>query len=187
MWYNQTNCFIDTFARILYIWFWNIEQYLWPGVGVVHSLCLCREWDVWGRSNTNPFRADFLSITYRDDVIKWKYYRVTGHVRGIHRSLVNSPHKGQWRGALMFSLICAWINGWINNREAGDLRRHRDHYNVTVMWRRRCNDFLVSLGLNHIWELIDCFGCGWLLFHSNYTLWLGDIIWHLDAVASSPI
>ena len=43
---------------------------------------------------------------------------------------VNSPHKGQWRGALKFSLICAWINGWLNNREAGDLRRHRAHYDV---------------------------------------------------------
>ena len=46
---------------------------------------------------------------------------------------VNSPHKGQWRGALMFSLICARINGWVNNREAGDLRRHRAHYDVVVM------------------------------------------------------
>ena len=35
-------------------------------------------------------------------------------VRGINRSLVNSPHKGQLRGASMFSLICAWINGWVN-------------------------------------------------------------------------
>ena len=42
-------------------------------------------------------------------------------VWGIHWSLVNSPHKGQWRGALVFSLICAWLNGWVNNREAGDL------------------------------------------------------------------
>ena len=42
-----------------------------------------------------------------------------------------SPHKGQWRGALMFSLICA--NDWVNNGEAGDLRRHRSHYDVTVM------------------------------------------------------
>ena len=41
--------------------------------------------------------------------------------------------KGQWRAALMFSLICAWINGWVNNREAGDLRRHRAHYDVTVI------------------------------------------------------
>ena len=48
-------------------------------------------------------------------------------------SPVNSPHKGQWRGALMFSLICAWINGWVNNREAGYLRRHRTHYDVIVM------------------------------------------------------
>ena len=48
-------------------------------------------------------------------------FRVTGPLCG-HRSPVNSPHKGQWRGALMFSLICAWINGWVNNREAGDLR-----------------------------------------------------------------
>ena len=39
-----------------------------------------------------------------------------------------SPHKGQWRGALMFSLVCAWINGWVNNREPGDLRRHHTHY-----------------------------------------------------------
>ena len=56
-------------------------------------------------------------------------------VRGIHRSPVNSPHKGQWRGALMFSLIYAWLNGEVNNREAGDLRRHRAHYDVTVMFR----------------------------------------------------
>ena len=49
--------------------------------------------------------------------------------------LVNSPHKGQWRGALMFSLICARINDWVNNREAGDLRRYRGHYDVIVMIR----------------------------------------------------
>ena len=46
-------------------------------------------------------------------------------------SPVNSPHKGQWRRALMFSLT--WINGWVNNRETGDLRRHRAHYDVIVM------------------------------------------------------
>ena len=36
-------------------------------------------------------------------------------VQGIHWSPVNSLHKGQWRGALMFSLICAWINDLLNN------------------------------------------------------------------------
>ena len=69
-----------------------------------------------------------------DDVIKWKHFlRYWPFVRGIHRLPVNSPHKGQWRGALMFSLICAWINDWVNNREAGDLRRRRAHYDVIVM------------------------------------------------------
>ena len=64
----------------------------------------------------------------------WKHFgRYWCFVQGIHRSPVNSHHKGQWRGALMFSLICAWINGWVNNREAGDLRRHRAHYDVIVM------------------------------------------------------
>ena len=55
-------------------------------------------------------------------------------VWGIHPSPVNSPHKGQWHGALMFSLICVWINGWVNNRGAGDLRHHRTHYDVIVMY-----------------------------------------------------
>ena len=69
-----------------------------------------------------------------DDVIKWKHFpRNWPFMRGIHRSPVNSPHKGQWRGALMFSLICVRINGWVNNREAGDLRRYRSHYDVIVM------------------------------------------------------
>ena len=48
-------------------------------------------------------------------------------------SPVNSPHKGQWRGTLMFSLIYAWISDWVNNHVSGDLRRHRAHYDVNVM------------------------------------------------------
>ena len=56
---------------------------------------------------------------------------------GIHRSSVNSLHlhKGQWRRALIFSLISAWINIWVNNREAGDLTRYGAHYDVIVMCR----------------------------------------------------
>ena len=69
-----------------------------------------------------------------DDVIKWKHFpRNWPFVRGIHRGPVNSPHKGQWRGALMFSFICVWINNWVNNREADDLRRYSAHYDVIVM------------------------------------------------------
>ena len=46
---------------------------------------------------------------------------------------VNSPRKGPWRGALTFSFVSAWINGWVNNGEAGDLRSKRAHYDIIVM------------------------------------------------------
>ena len=63
-----------------------------------------------------------------DDVIKWRHFpRCWPFVQGIDRSPVNSPHKGQYRGAFMFSFI------WVNNHEAGELGRHRAHYDVTVM------------------------------------------------------
>ena len=57
-------------------------------------------------------------LALHEDVIKWKPSLVTG----------------LWRGALMFSLISAWTNGWVNNRNAGGLRRYRAHYDVIVMW-----------------------------------------------------
>ena len=70
-----------------------------------------------------------------DDVIEWKHFpRYWPFVRGIHRSPVNSPHKGQWRGALTFSLVCAWINAWVNSRALGDFRCHRTHYEVIIMF-----------------------------------------------------
>ena len=74
------------------------------------------------------------------NIATWWCHQMETFVRGIHRSPVNSPHKGQWRGALMFSYICAWINGWVNIGEASNLRHHRTHYDVTVMnpcyWKR---------------------------------------------------
>ena len=81
----------------------------------------------------NPSLNITISFVH-DDFIKWKHFpRYWPFVRGIHWSPVNSPHKGQWRGALMFSLIFTRINGWVNNRKAGDLRRNRAHYDVSVM------------------------------------------------------
>ena len=75
-----------------------------------------------------------ISIIAHDDVIKWKHFpRYWPFVRGIHRSSVNSPHKGQWRGALIISLICFWTNGWVNKRGANELKHHRAHYDVIVM------------------------------------------------------
>ena len=76
-----------------------------------------------------------LSVhTTHDDVIEWKHYpRYWPVVRGIHRSPVDSPHKGQWRRALMISLICAWTNGWANKWDSDELRRHPARYDVPVI------------------------------------------------------
>ena len=94
---------------------------------------------------SNALKVQFFNSLYRISIwpvastltwciIKWKHFpRYWPFVRGIHRSPVNSPHKRQWRGALMFSLICTRINGWVNNGEAGDWRRHRAHYDIIVM------------------------------------------------------
>ena len=106
-------------------WFETLSHSLWR-----HRNALTMWWH-GDNINRNKFCNHRLC---NDDVIKWKHFpRYWPFVRGIHRSPVNSPHKGQWRGALMFSLICVWINGWVNNREVGDLRRHRGHYDVNVM------------------------------------------------------
>ena len=103
-----------------------------------------------GRGSQNPLH---------DDVIKWKHFpRYWPFLQGIHRSPVNSPHKGQWRGALMFSLICTWINRWVNNHEAGDFRSYRAHYDVIVMNNQDLKEvhygymlvsFVVALVLKH--------------------------------------
>ena len=112
-----------------------------------------------------------MSITH-DDVIKWKHFpRYWPFVRGIHRSPVNSPHQGQWRGALMFSLICAWINAWVNTREAGDLRRYGARYDVIVM----SHGYLLRSGSsspsNNALSNID-------LFVTNRDK---EILWHIEA------
>ena len=82
----------------------------------------------------SPAEDVSLHWSWHNDVIKWKrFLRYWPFVQGIHRWPVNSLHKGQWRGALMFSLICTWIYGWVNNGEAGDLRHHHAHCDGIVM------------------------------------------------------
>ena len=90
--------------------------------------------------------------TYHNDVIKWKLCsRNWPFVRGIHRSRWIPRTKGQWRGTLIFSLICVWINSWVNNREAGDLRRHRGHYDVSVMSRVTLHSVVLHIYTIHVW------------------------------------
>ena len=54
-------------------------------------------------------------------------------VRVIHWSSVDSRHKDQWRGALMFSLMYAWTNGWGYIPDAGDLKSQGAYYDVIEM------------------------------------------------------
>ena len=68
-----------------------------------------------------------------------------GESTGHRCSPVDSPHKGQWRGALMFSLICAWANGWANSWYACDLKRHRAQYDVIIIEGRK------SSSIMHVW------------------------------------
>ena len=101
----------------------------------------CKSFSRWQRS----FRscAAICKKACHDDV-KWKHFpRYWPFVQGVHRPPVNSPHKGQWPWALMFSLICTWINGSINNRETGDLRRHRAHYDIVM---QQCQTIVMIRG-----------------------------------------
>ena len=73
---------------------------------------------MWCHRNGCGACYEFRAWCMHDDIIKWKHFpRYWPFVWGIHWSPVNSPHRGQWRGALMLSLICARINGWVNNCE----------------------------------------------------------------------
>ena len=73
------------------------------------------------------------------------------------------PHKGQWHGDLTFSLICAWTNDWANNRDAGDLRRHRTHrlwWYSKVEWQRPLGAiYLMSQYIGHVSILMPKLSC----------------------------
>ena len=64
----------------------------------------------------------------------WVWVMMTSSNGSIFRvSGLLFQHKGQWRGALMFSLICTWTDSWANNGDAGDLRRYCALYDLIVM------------------------------------------------------
>ena len=99
-----------------------------------------------------------------------------------------SPHKGQWHGALMLSLNSAWTTGWINNRDAGDLRSHRTHYYVTLMWKRvlmawgwstRTLDSSVPQYLHHTEVLHAAMFWFWLITKSTFMICLETFITYM--------
>ena len=116
-WCSNTWTFKERLARFPV----KHAYFIYPGA-------LGRNWK-WSKSRKNA------SQSVHDDVMKWRHFlHYWPFVQRIHRSPVDSPHKGQWRKALIFSLIYASMNDWVNSHEAGDLRPHHAHYNVTVMY-----------------------------------------------------
>ena len=84
--------------------------------------CLIPHWQTYRHQFKTVQQFMYHGVLMHDDVIKWKHFpRCWPFVRWIHWSPLNSPHEGRWRGALRFSLMSAWTNGWISNRDAGDL------------------------------------------------------------------
>ena len=77
-----------------------------------------------------------------DDVIKWNIFRITGHLCEEFTGHRRFPCTKTSEAELWCFFICAWTYGWVNNREAGDLRRHRAHYDVIVMYSVKCMCYL---------------------------------------------
>ena len=104
-------------------WGWFVHR----SCGVVPSRA---EPSPWWRTNPHFDEPSHASIIMTSN---GNIFRVIGLLCGEFTS-DRWTRKGQWRGALMFSLICNWTNSSTNNGDAGDLRRHRAHYDVTVMY-----------------------------------------------------
>ena len=107
----------------------------------------------WSRSGDKPLPEPMMAEFPPN--VWWRhqtehFLRYWPFVRGIHWSPVNSPHKGQWRGALMFSLICARTKGWVNG-----LRRHRAHFDVTLIMELRKSACNVAVIYNLTWLYIN--------------------------------
>ena len=115
-----------------------------------------------GRTIRSGAKSDDITLSYMQcpDTTWWRHQMETFSAL-LALCAGNSPRKGQWRGALIFFFICAWINGGVNNREAGDLGLHRAHYDVTVMSVATschyCNDFYQKpYAKMHLYRISAC-------------------------------
>ena len=145
LWWSSTN-----YTGILLVFCHEYCHFFFPIIKCICTIVLVLELLHWARDKIAAICEDGILHAFpwmrifafwskiplfHDDVIKWKHFRVAGHLcweftgdRWIPLTL-----EGQWRGALTFSMMCAWTNGWVNNRDADDLTRHRAHYDVIVM------------------------------------------------------
>ena len=121
--------------------FWIVTILLLPetvGVlAVIASWIMCQlTWSALYCYRQNELMTGLWGyrLSSHDDVIKWKNFpHYWPFCMG--NSLVTSEFPAQRPVTQSFDVffICAWMNSWVNNREAGDLRCHHAHYDITVM------------------------------------------------------
>ena len=98
--------------------------------------------------------SDFIYIEHLDSTTWWRHKMETFSALLVFcADNSHSPNKGQWRGALIHSLICAWTNSWANTEDAGDLRSHRAHHDATIMWSH--NDNIAMADTRKCYKYVD--------------------------------
>ena len=108
-------------------------------------------------SSTEGQYHQLIQVPSHADLIKWKHFpRYWPFVWG------------PWRGALMFSLICVWINDWVDNREAGDLRRYHAYYDVIVMlWCMASTEKALRFIFEYKISIYDWY---WIFLNNMYSM-----------------
>ena len=154
-----------------------LQEYFREGKHIICDRLCCKHgalrifqwWIDFGFDNGVVPNTEWMtSVQVHDDVIKWKHFpRYWPFVPGIHRSTVNSPHKGPVMRSFDVFFDLKIISGWVNNREAGDLRRHRAHSDVIVM----------SMMYDHVMRLLMDVQ---LIKGSSRFGWMQerDVLWH---------
>ena len=122
---------------------------------------------------TGPLRGDLSAIDAGNAALEYgawwchhmeTFFALLTIFEGNRQPPVDYPHKDQWRGALMFSLIGPWTKCWANNRDTGDLRSHRAHYDVTIMSKMFQGHLILVFGFIQLSLPIHCtpaFLCSW--------------------------
>ena len=128
------------FPMIILIFWWAL--FVWKVCSELSiECCQLRVYDAFIALGTTWITQERL---FKSTLYPWTWWR---HQMGTFSAFLALC--AGWRVALMISLICAWINDWVNNRADGDLRRHRAHYDVIIMetaWSK-CREVL--------WDFVD--------------------------------
>ena len=135
-------CVISCYVRLCYNSTWPYNDDVVPWIHFQHYMPFV--WGIHWSLVDSPHKGPVMWSFVNSLLSAWKnlfnlhcgsIFHVTGPLwEECTSPQWMPPHKEQWHIALMFSLICAWTNGWANNRDASYLRCPHAHYDITVMW-----------------------------------------------------